>query len=218
MKDFSPDRLAAEARRGGLRLDPGQAERLSRFVGILLVWAAKTNLIGPQAKERLWEDHLAEALWLEDYLSAGEPIADLGSGAGLPGLVLACLAPARRIHLFESRSKKSSFLTLASAELGLANVRVFECRVPASAPPEARGAYAQVVSRAAGPTKELLAPAGWLLREGGRLLMLKGPRGKEELAEASELMTRQGWRLEDVVAARLYGREKRLVRLIKTGP
>ena len=208
--------LLVQASQAGLNLNPGQAERLATLTRLLLLWSDRINLIGPQAKARLWEEHLAEGLALAARLDQTERTADLGAGAGLPGLVVACLQPERSLDLFEARAKKGSFLRTAVAELDLDQVRIFTARVPETAPPQTQAAYDLVFSRATASLTRLLEPAGWLLRPGGLLAALKGPRAEEELQAAQLSPSFSSWRVESVVEWSLFDRSRRLVILKKT--
>ncbi len=214
--ETAPDHLIRRARELGWSLPEPVAERLSRYVELLLTWSRRINLIGPRAKRRLWEEHLAPSLWLADKLpERGGTVADLGSGAGLPGLVLACLDPRLGIDLFEARAKRVSFLKTAAAELGLDGVGVFKARVPETAPGYAQGAYGVVICRAVAALTELLPPAGWLLSAGGRLIALKGPAGRDEAASLAADPAGGGWRLAGIEARRFYGRTTTLIELAK---
>jgi len=215
-RTYSAPWLLVQAAQAGLNLNPDQAERLASLTRLLLLWSDRINLIGPQARARLWEEHLAEGLALAARLPQAERTADLGAGAGLPGLVVACLQPERPLDLFEARAKKGSFLRTAVAELDLDRLRIFTVRVPVTAPPQTQAAYDLVFSRAAAPLARLLEPAGWLLRPGGRLAALKGPRAQEELQAAQRSPSFSSWRVEAGVEWSLFDRSRRLVILKKT--
>lgn len=211
---YKPGWLEARARELDLALNPDQASRLSEYARLLLFWSERVNLIGPRARTRLWEEHLAPCLRMAGGLAEPGTTADLGSGAGLPGLVLACLDPERPIDLFEARAKRCSFLATAAAELGLARVRVLTGRVPQDAPAEARGAYGLVVSRALSLT-QLLEPAAWLLGPQGRLAALKGALAGQELDGLQPRLEMDGWRILELEQFRLYDRSHCLVRLAR---
>lgn len=212
---YSASWLLEQAAQAGLDLKPGPAERLARLAGLLLLWSERINLIGPRAKAFLWEEHLAEGLALAARLPQAERTADLGAGAGLPGLVVACLQPERPLDLFEARAKKGSFLRTAAVELGLDRLGVFTARVPETAPPQTQAAYDLVFSRAAASLARLLEPAGWLLCPGGRLAALKGPKAQEELRVAQLSPSFSSWRTEALVEWPLFGRSRRLIILKK---
>jgi len=191
------------------------AQRLSQLAEMVLWWSDRINLLGPGARARLWPDHMSEGIWLSRRLPDEKATADLGSGGGFPGLVLASLEPDRAFDLFEAKSKKASFLSLAAAEIGLSRVRVHRARVGQDAPARTRGAFGLVVCRATAPLNLLLGPTGWLLRSGGLLMALKGPAAGEELKAARPVLEQGGWVLEGLEEASRFGRLINLVRLRK---
>jgi 16S rRNA (guanine527-N7)-methyltransferase len=136
----------------------------------------------PRARDVHIADSLS-ALELEPIRSAGR-IADLGSGAGLPGLVIAAALPASRVDLVESASRKCAFLREAVEQMGLANAAVICERSEEWAADEGREAYDAVTARAVGPLATLAELASPLLRDGGVLAAWKGARAAEEEAEA----------------------------------
>src|SRR5580700_11720150 len=114
----SPD--LAQDRRSALALTPVSREtvaRLDRFVAELLTWQAKINLIAPSTVPKLWTRHIADSLQLLALAPHAKTWVDFGSGAGFPGLVLACAladTPGATIHLVESSTKKAAFLREAA--------------------------------------------------------------------------------------------------------
>ena len=158
-------------------LSAAQRGLLSSYLQLLLRWGRVYNLTGEAEPQQLVVRHLGECLALAPLLR-GERIADMGSGAGLPGLVLAVADPERQFWLMESAGKKARFLTHASGELGLANVHVYHGRIenfPVSAP------FDTVVTRALAPLDRLVALARALLGRQGTLVALKGERLELEL-------------------------------------
>lgn len=142
---------------------------------------------------RLIVDSLSAARWYD-----GEgPAADVGSGAGYPGLVLAALFPATPWTLIESRRKKAAFLESAASALALPQVEVAALRAE-EVGRRSRGRYAFVVARAVG-TLPLVAELGLpLLREGGRLLAMRGPEGSREVESGAVAVDRLGGAIEAV--------------------
>src|SRR5215510_4908691 len=112
--DLSADRAAA------LRLTPVSRETLARldvFAETLLTWNARTNQIAPSTVPHLWTRHISDSLQLLDLAPAARVWVDLGSGAGFPGLVIACAladSPNAKVHLVESNAKKAAFLREAA--------------------------------------------------------------------------------------------------------
>ena len=138
--------------------------------------------IAPSTVARAEEVHLADSLSgleFEPLRSAGR-IADLGSGAGLPGLPLAAALPGAQVDLIESNERKCAFLAEAIARMGLANAAVVCERSEQWAGGEGREAYDAVTARAVGSLAALSELASPLLREGGVLLAWKGARSEEE--------------------------------------
>jgi 16S rRNA (guanine527-N7)-methyltransferase len=139
------------------------------------------GLIGPREVPRLWERHLLNCAALTIALSDGERVADVGSGAGLPGLVVAILRADLEVVLLEPLLRRTVFLEEMVAALGLTNVTVRRAR--AQDCPDLRGTFDVVTARAVAPLTKLLDWSLPLLRDGGRLLALKGETAADEVAE-----------------------------------
>ncbi|MBF0184278.1 MAG: 16S rRNA (guanine(527)-N(7))-methyltransferase RsmG [Magnetococcales bacterium] len=168
----------------GRPLTSRQCSDLQQYSQMLLEANRHFNLIGPSAVENLLSRHLLDALPLLPFLPPKARVADLGSGGGLPGIVLAILSqPPQRIHLIESIGKKARFLQEVVTQLALSDrVRVSAQRAEALGAAEKK-TYDRVVSRALGSLRyggELAAP---LLRPGGAYLVLKGRNHADEFAE-----------------------------------
>jgi 16S rRNA (guanine527-N7)-methyltransferase len=120
----------------------------------------------------------------------GERVADLGSGAGFPGLVLALVRPQARFTLLDSSQKRADFLRLAATELGLVNVEVVTSRAEeAGRNHEHRDRYDVVTARALAPLRILLEYGLPLARVGGCLLAMKGPEAEAELAASQHALS-----------------------------
>ena len=161
------------------------AERLDRFVAFLLERNRATNLIARSTVPNIWTRHVADSLQLLS-LAEGRTWADLGSGGGFPGLVIACAfaeRPGYSVHLIESREKKAAFLREA-AELTGAPVIVHTGRVEEIAnrlPPTDI-----VTARALAPLPQLLAYIQPLMQKGAKALLMKGQDVEVELTQASK--------------------------------
>ena len=169
-------------------------KRLDRFVALLIAWQNRTNLIAASSASHLWTRHIADSLQLLALApAAGRDWVDIGSGAGLPGLVIACALaeiPGSMVHLVESNAKKAAFLREAQ--------RATES--PAMVHAERMERFAQrfggkvdvVCARAVAPLKSLLELSFPLLERTGALaLLLKGRNAELELSEARSL-----WRMD----------------------
>lgn len=165
-----------------MKHSPETTERLALYRDLLLRWNARINLISGDTAAEVDQRHIADCAQLEPLLPKAGPIADLGSGAGLPGLVLAILQPGREIHLVESDKRKAAFLVEASAQLKPHKVRVHACRAEnAKLPP-----LAAITARALAPLGSLLPYATKFLAPGGVALFPKGRTAEKELTEAAQ--------------------------------
>jgi 16S rRNA (guanine527-N7)-methyltransferase len=171
---------------------------------------------------RAREVHIADSLSgleLEPIRSA-ERIADLGSGAGLPGLVLAAALPAAQVDLIESARRKCEFLRQAAGRMGLENAAVVCARSEEWAGGEGREAYDAVTARAIGRLATLAELASPLLRDGGVLASWKGARSEEEEAEMAGAAERLAMKPLEIRSVRPYpkSRDRHIHLLRKNGP
>jgi 16S rRNA (guanine527-N7)-methyltransferase len=157
--------------------------RLAALVELLAADEAAPSSVRDPAEA--WRVHVADSLsGLElDELAEAERIADLGAGAGFPGLVLAIALPGARVDLIESSTRKCAFLNAAIDRLGLATPAVVCERAERWAARQGREAYDAVTARAVGRLATLAELASPLLREGGTLIAWKGRRDPDEEAE-----------------------------------
>ena len=167
-----------------MKHSPETAARLAAYRDLLLRWNTRINLISVETAGEIDQRHIADCAQLQPLLPPAGPIADIGSGAGLPGLVLAVLQPEREIHLVESDKRKAAFLVEASAQLKLPMVNVHACRAEnAKLPP-----LSAITARALAPLATLLPYADNFLAPGGVAVFPKGKAAEKELTEAA-----QGW-------------------------
>lgn len=162
------------------------ADRLDLYVSLLLAWQARINLIGPSTQDDVWTRHIADALQLLPFLPEGVTrIADLGSGAGIPGLILAIARPLEA-HLFESNQKKGAFLREVARQTG-ARAHIHTARIEAAAIAEAaRLKVGAVTARALAPLPKLLDYAQPFLENGAIGYFHKGQDVDAELTDATK--------------------------------
>ena len=187
------DILAQGAARLGLPLDPDQITGLLSFFNELRRWNAKVNLIGPAPAPEQIVLHLLDSLaplpWLSDHPAR---VLDLGSGGGLPGLVLKILRPAWEVSLVESRERKAAFLRHMVRCLGLAGLTVLEERADPVRGSIPRKSFQLVTARALGPLDRILPLAVPYLAPGGLLVAYKGPGADDELSKAQPALSGLG--------------------------
>ncbi len=161
-----------------------QRQNLYRFAEHLLHWNRVHNLIGPAAAKNLLIRHLLDSAPLLPMLDPDSRVADIGSGAGFPGLVLAILSSAgHRFDLIERAGKKAGFLSFIIHELKLGDRTRVLAESAERLGGDEKNAYDFVVSRALGSLADGAVIAAGLLSDGGRYLALKGDRHQEELDE-----------------------------------
>lgn len=167
-------------------------DRLELYVNLLLQWQPRINLIAPSTLPDLWERHVADSLQLLGLLPhEHHVIADLGSGGGLPGMVLACAANAT-VHMYESNGKKAAFLREALRQTGAAGL-VHQCRLEALQTKNDLPKVDVVSARALAPMDTLMKLAEPFLKHGAIGFFHKGQNLDAELTQA-----RKSWRIDCV--------------------
>ena len=165
--------------------------RAQRYAELLAGAGVERGLIGPREVDRLWDRHLLNCAAVAELVDDGERLADVGSGAGLPGIPLALARPELRVTLVEPLLRRADFLREAVAELGL-SVEVVRGRAEDRGVREQIGDFDAVTSRAVAALDKL---ANWslpLLGEGGRMLAMKGERAEQEVAEHRRALSSLG--------------------------
>ena len=169
-----------------------------RYAELLAGPAVERGLIGPRETARLWNRHLINCAAVAELVRPASSLIDLGSGAGLPGVVLAMLLPDSEVVLLEPLARRAAFLEECVRTLGLGNAAV--CRERAE---EAAGRLAAdvVTARAVAPMDRLAPLALALARPGGLVLAIKGAAAAKELAQAEPVLHRLGVQEAAVVEA-----------------
>lgn len=158
-----------------LPLPSAASGQLLDYLELLVQWNRSFNLTAVRDPAQMVTRHLLDSLAVLPHLH-GSSACDLGSGAGLPGIVLAIADPERTWLLVDANGKKARFLRAAVRELSLANVRVAQQRVE-----EVEGQFDTVTARAFASLPDMLAWGGHLLAPGGRWLAMKGQLVRDEL-------------------------------------
>jgi 16S rRNA (guanine527-N7)-methyltransferase len=197
------------ARALALELDEAQLARLVAHLDLLDDWNTRMNLTAIRDRPSQLTKHLLDSLTVLPYLQ-GRRIADVGSGAGFPGIPLAIVEPQCHFTLIESTGKKCRFLEHVREALELGNVEVVQARAE-SYTPEVR--FDTVIARAVGPVADLVKVAGPLVVGGGRLLAMKGRYPEAELAARLN-----GWKVAAVHPLTVpgLGEERHLVELVRS--
>lgn len=191
-----PGAVLPEPPAGAAEIFGDALPKARRYAELLADDGVRRGLIGPREVPRLWERHIINCAVVEELLPEGAEVVDIGSGAGLPGLVLALVRPDIRMVLLEPLLRRTVFLNEAVEVLDLPNVEVRRGRAE-----EAHGELLTdfVTARAVAPLPRL---AGWslpLLRKGGSLLALKGEQAEAELAAAEQDVSKLRPSVSDVI-------------------
>ena len=197
------------ARALALDLDEATLAKLVAHLDLLDDWNTRMNLTAIRDRPSQLTKHLLDSLTVLPYLQ-GERIADVGSGAGFPGIPLAIVEPHRHFTLIESTGKKCRFLEHVREALGLPNVEVVQSRAE-SYQPAVR--FDTVIARAVGPLADLVKVAGPLVVGGGRLLAMKGRYPQAELEARLN-----GWKVAAVhpLSVPGLGEERHLVEVCRS--
>lgn len=201
MEDFS-----AAASPFGLTLSSAQLGQFERYLGLLLEWNEKLNLTAIREPGDIWVRHFLDSLSCAaatgnlNHLS----LADVGTGAGFPGLPLKIVFPQLRLTLIESVAKKTHFLQAVVAELGLTEVTILADRAETLGQQAAhREQYDWVVARAVAGLPVLLELLLPLCRVGGHVLAQKGETAYEEVAASARALAVLGGTVQEVREVRL---------------
>ncbi|MGO4551027.1 16S rRNA (guanine(527)-N(7))-methyltransferase RsmG [Lysobacter sp. 2RAF19] len=195
--DLSALRPELESGLRTLGLDVALATPLLDYVALLVRWNATYNLTAIRDPREMIAKHLLDSLAMHPYVDEVAHLADLGTGAGLPGIPLAIAKPGLQVSLVESNGKKVRFLREAIRKLGLTNAEAVESRIEAF---DAPGRFDAITARALATLPAILQSGGHLLRPGGVLLAMKGVVPSEEIAALPP-----GWRVREMHPMRVPG-------------
>jgi 16S rRNA (guanine527-N7)-methyltransferase len=203
----------------GVRLDDSQMGQFLRYLDLLAEANARMNLTRITDRSAAEILHIADALTLLRFLpGAAHRLADVGSGGGVPGMVLAIARPDAAVTLIEATKKKAEFLHATSVELKLGNVTVDPRRAEDVARSDLRESFDRVVGRAVGKLDWLVEWMLPLTKAGGIMLAMKGPKGMEEVEAARKAIRTVGGGEATIEPAGLPGAENHvIVRIPKIG-
>ncbi|MDP1808557.1 MAG: 16S rRNA (guanine(527)-N(7))-methyltransferase RsmG [Actinomycetota bacterium] len=201
MTDFL-DRMNQAAAAIGLALDPHQLEAFNKYQKKLAA-ANKTANLTALPEDKYIEGHFIDSLTLclTGKLKEGQKVADIGTGAGFPGVPVKIVRPRIELHLIEANKKKADFLERLAVELGLKGVFVHRLRAEeAGRQPQLRGQMDVVMARAVASLPVLLEYALPLCRVGGWFLAMKGPKLSEETEASVRAALKLGGRIDSTIA------------------
>jgi 16S rRNA (guanine527-N7)-methyltransferase len=165
------------------------AGKAEHYANLLAGVGVERGLIGPNEVPRIWERHLLNSAVVAELVPEPSSLVDLGSGAGLPGIVLAMVLRDSEVVLLEPSWRRATFLEECVAELGLANARVVRARAEQMA---GELAVDVVTARAVAPLDRLAALAVGLLKPGGIVLAVKGVKAMAEVRDAKAALRQLG--------------------------
>lgn len=157
-----------------------RAAQTERYAELLGTWGIERGLIGPREADRIWERHIANCIPVTTLIPVGVTVADVGSGAGLPGIVIALARPDLRVTLIEPLQRRVDFLNEVIKELDLP-ITVIRGKAES-----VKSAFAIVTARAVKPLPVLLPMVWPLIASKGALLAIKGESAQAEIDESKE--------------------------------
>lgn len=176
--DFTPEEEPSEASAVfGAGIDKARA-----YAAALVRDGDELGLLGPREMPRLWSRHVINSGVVAELVADGKSVADVGSGAGLPGIPMAIAQPKAHFTLIEPMERRSSWLQQQVDALGLTNVTVKRARAE-----EVGDVFDIVTARAVSALPKLLRMTVPLTRAGGQILALKGSKAADEIAESQKL-------------------------------
>jgi 16S rRNA (guanine527-N7)-methyltransferase len=197
-----------------------EAELRRRLTPVLKLLDSDPASLSSVAPRDRWRVHVEDSLSGLEFVGAPHRLADVGAGAGFPGLVLAAALPDTQVDLIESVGRKAGFIERAIVAAGLDNARAVAARSEDWAAGEGGDAYDVVTARAVGRMATLAELASPLLREGGRLVAWKGKRDPEEEAELARAAGSSAMTPTEVhsLAGVAGFKHRHLHVVVKTGP
>ncbi|MFM6963229.1 MAG: 16S rRNA (guanine(527)-N(7))-methyltransferase RsmG [Micrococcales bacterium] len=183
MDEFAPESEPAAV----AAIFGNQADQARAYFDALVRDSDLLGLLGPREMPKLWSRHILNSAVVAELVHSGASVADVGSGAGLPGIPMALAKPDASFTLIEPMERRSDWLMKTISELGIENVTVFRARAE-----EVGEAYDQVTARAVSALPKLLRLVVPITHAGGEVLALKGSKAAEEIEESRKLAKKLG--------------------------
>ena len=158
---------------------PGREEQIQRYAELLSSTGIERGLIGPKEGDRIWERHIANCIPITTIIPNGVRVGDIGSGAGLPGIVIALARPDLKVSLIEPLQRRVDFLNEVIAELAL-EVEVIRGRAE-----RVKKQFEIVTARAVAPLEKLIQISWHMIPRGGSLMAIKGESAADEIASTT---------------------------------
>ena len=178
------------------------------FADMLVAEGELRGLVGPRELPRLWSRHIVNSTAVVPFLPRRGSVADGGSGAGFPGIVVALMRPDLEVTLIETMERRVEWLELVVAELDLDNVTIRRARAE-----EIKDRYDAVTARAVANLSKLVRLTSGLLRPGGSLLALKGAKAQQEVDDAKYVIKKA--KLEPAVIHEVVTPGEELTRVVE---
>jgi 16S rRNA (guanine527-N7)-methyltransferase len=204
MFDFST-RLEKGLKVLGIAICPDASARLSIYFSELKKWGKKVNLIAKSTSdEQIVENHFLDSLTILPLLEgAGIHLLDIGTGAGFPALVCKAACPELAVTLVEPRSKRVSFLGHIVRTLGLEGVNILPCRIEEEEQFSSARSFTHITARAVTEIGPFLQMVERFAISGPQLICMKGPKWREELTAAADVLSSSSYKLDRVVECTL---------------
>jgi 16S rRNA (guanine527-N7)-methyltransferase len=193
-----------------IKLTKEQQDKIIKYLIILSKWNSVYNLTAIRDPKEMMTHHVLDSLSAVPAFTEAQNVLDVGSGGGLPGMILAICYPDKKISMIDTVSKKTAFLNQAKAELGLNNVTVYSARVESL---QVNQPFDVITSRAFSELNNFVNWSQHLLAEGGRFIAMKGVHPQGEMERLPE-----GWEVKDVRPLTVPGldAERHLIFIQKT--
>jgi 16S rRNA (guanine527-N7)-methyltransferase len=158
---------------------PGREEQIQRYAELLSSTGIERGLIGPKEGDRIWERHIANCIPITTIIPNGVRVADIGSGAGLPGIVIALARPDLKVSLIEPLQRRVDFLNEVIVELAL-DIEVIRGRAE-----RVKKQFEIVTARAVAPLEKLIQISWHMIPRGGCLMAIKGESAADEITSTT---------------------------------